>query len=1227
MIFRSVWFCREVAVKTLSLAAFLLIGNCAVFAQSERGSITGAVSDQANAVIPGAHVAATNTQTGVQYESVTTPTGNYTLAQLPAGSYDLSVEAAGFSKFIQQGIRIYVAQTARIDVVLNVGATRESVTVTSNATMLKTESAEQSTTIAKELLDELPLNFGARGNIGSANIRNPFTFVTLVPGGNISAYSSIKLNGAPLDTDSIRVEGQDSNNSRLMIRQDQVQPSVEALEEVSVQTSNFAAEYGQVSGGLFNFVAKSGTNEFHGSAFEYFVNEDLGAGIPYTSSGNGHLVRPKNRRHDYGGSVGGPVWIPKLYNGRNRTFFFFAYEKFHQNQDQAGLLQTVPTDAMRNGDFSAAVTGRTLGMDPAGAPVLENSIYDPLTNSTVNGQVVRSVFPGNVIPVSRMDPVALKIQALIPKATRAGVLNNWDQSYPSYTDEVIPSIKIDEYLPKGKLSFFYSKYFGPHFNTPDGLPSPLTQNRYLPTLTHTARINFDLPVTPTLMIHGGFGFLRHVNCDITVAENLSYDALTQIGLKGGLPSAGQPNGCVTSGIKPSPTTGLARITGLFSGTGGGMWTTIGTCCNNPVILNKPTAVLSGMLVRGSHNLKIGGEWRIDAFTNGNGANAAGIYNFSNAQTGLPYTQGQSLGGGTVGLPYASFLLGAVASASISNATAPQGRKKSWGLYAQDNWKVTRKLTIDYGLRWDYQGFAREIHDRVSMFGPTTPNPAAGGLPGATVYQGYGPGRCNCLFAVTYPYAIAPRLGISYQIASKTVLRIGWGITYGQTAGSQADFGGQLGVGGWNTLSWSNPSYGERALQFAGGLNYSLAELYLESTDPGIRPSSGQLNTPPTLIDPNAGRPPRMNQWNIALQREITRDLLVEAAYVGNRGVWFLSNSLVDLNPLTPQRLMAYGLDINNAADRALLTSPISSAAVITRGFKVPYVGFPTGSTLAQALRPYPQFGNLGIQEAPLGNSWYDSLQMKLTKRTSHGLDVAATFAWQKELSNGGQGYGTFNNIAGVVNDVFNRPNQKSLSSQSEPFAFSVAFNYQLPALGPNRAARAAIGGWTIGGILRYASGLPIPVPTAQNNLSSLLFRGTFANRVPGQPLFLKDLNCHCIDPNKDLVLNPAAWSDPAPGQWGVSSAYYSDYRYARRQNEQLSLGRVFRIREGIMFQIRAEFFNVFNRTSMNDPIANNARATATYNSRNALTGGFGYINPGSLYSQPRNGQIVARIRF
>ncbi len=645
-------------MRPVHFAAFYVLLIVGVFAQSERGSITGTVSDPAHAMVPRATVRATSTQTGVQYDSVTTQTGDYTIPQIPAGIYALSVEAPGFSKFVQQGIRIFVAQAARIDVVLQVGGTTESVTVTGEAPLLRTENAEQSSTITRETLNDLPLNFGQRGNVGSANIRNPYTFVTLVPSGNILSYSSIKLNGAPLDSDSIRVEGQDSNNSRLMYRQDQVQPSVEALEEISVQTSNFAPEYGQVSGGMFNLVAKSGTNQFHGSVFEYFVNEDLAAGIPFTSSGAGHLLRPKNRRHNYGGSIGGPVWIPKLYNGHNRTFFFFVYEKFHQNQNQAGLLQTLPTDAMRSGDFSASRTGRTLGMDPAGRPILENTIYDPRTNQTVNSQTIRDPFPGNMIPQSRMDPVAQKIQALIPRATRPGVLNNWDQSYLSYTDEIIPSIKVDEYLGgKGKVSFYYSKYFGPHFNGPDGLPVPLTQNRYLPTTTHTVRVNYDLTVTPTFLIHAGAGFLRHVNCDMSVAGVLSFDAATQLGLKGGLPSSGAPHGCLTPDIHPSQTTGMARLTGLLSSTGGGVFEPMGISTFNPVILNKPTAVLSGVLIRGSHSFKVGGEWRIDAFTNGVGSSAPGVYNFSSAETGLPYTQGQSISGGSVGLSYASFLLG------------------------------------------------------------------------------------------------------------------------------------------------------------------------------------------------------------------------------------------------------------------------------------------------------------------------------------------------------------------------------------------------------------------------------------------------------------------------------------------------------------------------------------------------------------------------------------------
>jgi len=357
----------------------------------------------------------------------------------------------------------------------------------------------------------------------------------------MSGSSSLRLNGAPTNTMQIRVEGQQANNNRLISRSDQLQPSVEALQEMSVQTSNFAPEYGQIAGGLFNLVAKSGTNQFHGSLFEYLVNEDLGAGLPFTDSGNGHLLRPPNRRNDFGGSLGGRVWIPKLYDGRNKTFFYLAFEAFYQKQTTAGILQTVPTVAMRGGDFSGALTGKVLGTDPLGRSIPENTIYDPRTNQTVGGQIVRDPFPGNIVPPSRLDQVALKVQSFIPLPTRPGILNNWDQSFVADTTEYIPSVKIDQNFSKGKLTFFYSRYRGPHYNGSDGLPIPLTKLRYVNTLSWTTRVNYDQPITPTLLIHAGVGFVRHPNPDESIPEIQNYDALGQLGLKGALFGKGVPS--------------------------------------------------------------------------------------------------------------------------------------------------------------------------------------------------------------------------------------------------------------------------------------------------------------------------------------------------------------------------------------------------------------------------------------------------------------------------------------------------------------------------------------------------------------------------------------------------------------------------------------------------------------------------------------------------------------
>ena len=506
-----------------------------------------------------------------------------------------------------------------------------------------------------------------------------------------------------------------------------------------------------------------------------------------------------------------------------------------------------------------------------------------------------------------------------------------------------------------------------------------------------------------------------------------------------------------------------------------------------------------------------------------------------------------------------------------------------------------------------------------MFGPTVSNPSAGGLLGGMVYEGYGAGRCNCKFTNTYPLAIGPRLGVAYKINAKTVFRGGWGLVYGGTpTGGETTAQGV----GWNSLSFPSTSFGNPGAVLRTGLSYNLADLYSVSLNPGLQPQAGTITSPPYYQDRNGGRPPRINQWNIGVQREVFTNLVVEAAYVGNRGVWLTGNGLMDFNALTPQRIAAAGLNLNNAADRTLLTSTMNSSTAAARGFnKLPYAGFPATLTVAQSLRPFPQFGTIPIHYAPLGNTWYDGLQSKLTKRYSHGLVLTGAFTWSKSQTLGAESA----TGGGIINDVYNRQNQKALSVSDQPFVLVITFTYRVPGLGPNRLVRKVTGDWTLSGLATYASGSLIQVPGAQNNLSSLLFRSTNSNRVPGQPLYLTAINGP-IDPNKQFVLNPAAWSDPAPGQWGFSAPYYSDYRNRRSPNEQFSMGRIFRFREKMTFELRAEFFNAFNRLLLPGVTSTNALATQTRNAAGVPTSGFGYMNSNSAGGQ-RNGQLLARFQF
>ncbi|HYP12846.1 MAG TPA: carboxypeptidase regulatory-like domain-containing protein [Bryobacteraceae bacterium] len=373
--------------RTVATLVSGILLSSLLFAQSDRGSITGTVMDPAGAMVPAAAVVARNTETGSVFQSVTTQTGNYTIPSLPVGVYELSVEAPGFKKSTQTGLQIQVAQTIRLDLTLQIGSAAETVNVTAEAPMLRTENAEQSVNVSGNRINALPLNFGGGGG-STGTIRSWTSFIVLSPGVS-GTGTGARVNGIPPNNFKIIVEGQDvTSGNDTGWTSTVTQASVEMIQEFSLQTSNFAAEFGQVGGGLFNFTTRSGTNQFHGSAYNYFQNEALDAYRPVPLR-----ARPRSRKNNFGGTIGGPVWIPKLFDGRNRTFFFFNYEMFRTNVTSAGNLATLPTDAYRSGDFSAALTGRQLGTDPLGRPIMENTIYDPLTSRTVNGVVVRDRSP------------------------------------------------------------------------------------------------------------------------------------------------------------------------------------------------------------------------------------------------------------------------------------------------------------------------------------------------------------------------------------------------------------------------------------------------------------------------------------------------------------------------------------------------------------------------------------------------------------------------------------------------------------------------------------------------------------------------------------------------------------------------------------------------------------------------------------------------------------------
>jgi len=1228
------------------VCCLLIIG--VAFGQTDRGTITGTVSDPTGALVANAPIQVKNTQTGTVYTGASSATGNFTFPQLPPGSYEMTVTVAGFKNFIRQNIVVQVTQTVRIDVPLEVGAATESVTVSAESSLLKTESSDVSVNVTADRMLNLGMLPIGNGFSSSHGVRNPMAVANLTAGTFFDPNLNIRVNGAPSNTETVRIEGQDSTNGVVTFAQAETQPSVDAIQELAVQTSNYAAEYGQAGAGVFNYTMRSGTNQFHGSLYDYNSNEAFNAAEPYTST------RPKLRRNDYGGTVGGPIWIPKIYDGRDKSFFFFSYEAFREKNILTTSFPTVPTDAYRKGDFGTALTGRVVSgtrADPNGLLAMDGQIFDPFSESIApDGRRVRTPFAGNQLPQNSkyLDPSAQKVLALIPHANVGGanlLVNNYNNPFATDRKTPIPSLKVDHsFTSKAKISGYWSttetavQYCLPLCGS-QGLPLPIEPTRGTFIESHTERLNFDYTLTPTMLLHLGAGYQHNDFKDTSPVTD--YDVYGALGIKG-----------ATRG--PSDGARFPQFSTFVGNNSTGGMNQMGPGAQSRSIEIKPTFSASVSWVKDNHTFKFGGEGRTEGYPTIAFTNDSGTIGFNAAQTANPWFSDANvpLSGGSTGFPFASFLMGRVNSLTLAAPAEPRAGRKFLDFFAQDTWKVTRKLTLDYGLRWDYLGYPREQYGRSPDFSPTLPNAVAGGHPGASIFEGDGPGHCGCSFGQNYYLAFGPRLGIAYQLDTKSVLRLGFGVTYSSSSGG---LGVQTPTGG--TQNIDAPGFGDAAIQLSGGYTQGVGGPLLAVTWPDIRPdlfpSPGTFSGAPTVIDNNIGRPARQMQWSIGVQREILRDLLVDVSYVANRGNWWRTSSLNCYNCLTPEFLKSqYGLDIYNAADRTILGSQIGQAGAGRFRNKLPFAGFPTNFTVARSLQPFPQFassgaGSLSGSAGPLGKTWYDSLQAKVTKRLSHGLDFTYSFTWSKELTLGAESDGGLL-FGQTVNDVFNRDVNKQLSSFSRPLWNILAVTYTVPQWGTNRWLKYALSDWTLGTTLQYGSGQPIPVPTTAGTLTNLtqsLGRGTRAERVPGVPLFLADLNCHCFDPAQTQVLNPAAWREPGStydatgkqtsynGTFSPSAAYYNDYRYRRIPRETLAFGRVFRITERASLQVRMEFTNPFNRAQIPNPVATGY--TTKVSTKFAADGlkvnntGFGAIStlPGAAVSGERTGLLVARLTF
>ncbi|HET8549478.1 MAG TPA: TonB-dependent receptor [Bryobacteraceae bacterium] len=1129
---------RNQTRSSFAILCWLLLTAFPALAQ-DRGTITGTVTDPTGAAVQDAVVTARNTNTGLTQTAKSGHDGSYSLLYLPVGSYVVSAEKAGFRKAEAANVPVNVNTVARLDIQLTVGAVEQTIEVTAAAPLLE---ANQGTNLGKvvptKAIMDLPLFIGGGG------VRSTMAFVILTPG-VIGGEGNPRIGGGLLDGQSERLDGAEAQSER---RNDPAMrgASIEALEEFKVQTGAYSAEYGRTSNGVINFVTKSGSNELHGSGFLFLRNEFFNArGRTFTPT-----ERPRARQWNPGGSIGGPVYIPRIFDGRNKAFFFFAYEYAYQNNGRSTGLVTLPINEFRIGDMRRLV-------DASGRQI---PLYDPFDSS---GNIITDAFARsrlqcngvlNVICPERIDAIARASIALLPPVDNNSLLTNNTRSFSKgIAKQWVPSIKGDYvFSEKNRMNFFYSLWRSPaqaNFGA-QGVPSSGWANEQK---IQYYRVNHDYVFRPNLLNHLILGLnKRHI------IENP--DNMNMIPEEWRIATA--VRGTV-AGTKPGKSS--RYNTGIVD---------FGTHVDTDSRQRTTTIYEQVAWLKGKHSFKFGFEHLRGIYRRLDYNDATGTVDFSAAGTGNPGVSGQT------GHAWASFLLGTASGGRFRypSDTAFQFPYYAW--YVQDDVKLTHKLTLNIGLRYDLPIPKEEREHGNSNFNPSLPNPGAGGLLGAMEFAGSGPGRSGKdRFGETRKNAFGPRLGIAYMLTPQTVIRAGGSIYYQPT---REDGNADNGIQGFGGI------FGAPGNFLANGIAFRTRDGLLpfgadvrRNMPPVIDPTI-QLFGTPFYYFPKAGRAPYFTDYQFTIERGVGTNALARVTYHANLGNKLLAR-ITALNQLDPKYWAIYG---------TLLGRRLDDPQVIARGVPLPYAGYPTNRQLQQALRPYPQYGGIDSNAGGMndGHMTFHALESSFEHRFSGGLYMLASYTFCKLIANT-EGEDANRGDTPAAQNHYNRRLEKAVGAEDTPHNLRLSYVYELPfgrgrkwLGGVHPIANAVLGNWRVSGIHTYVSGRPLRVTSGQNFFGA--GQSARASFVPGQPLINPAWSDDPAVAWSVPYLNRAAFRRPADMEYGDTPRRMDYLRGPGTVQEDFAILKNFHVTERNYFEIRAAARNALNRARLAGPNTN-----------------------------------------